>query len=61
MAPFKSKAQAKFMFANKPVLAKEFASKTPSIKALPKYSGKGTKARLNTAANKMLFNSKYSK
>lgn len=33
--PFKSKAQAKFMFAKKPELAKEFASKTSSIKALP--------------------------
>lgn len=26
-----------------------------------KYSGKGTKARLNTAASKMMFSSKYSK
>ncbi len=26
-----------------------------------KYSGKGTKARLNTAASKMMFGSKYSK
>ena len=34
--PFKSKAQAKYMFAKKPALAKEFASKTKSIKALPK-------------------------
>lgn len=25
-----------------------------------KYSGKGTRARLNTAAEKMVFNSKYS-
>lgn len=25
------------------------------------HSGKGTKARLNTAASKMMFNSKYSK
>lgn len=59
--PFKSKAQAKFMFAKKPALAKEFAAKTPSIKALPHHSGKGTKARLNTAAEKMMFSSKYSK
>lgn len=34
--PFKSKAQAKYMFAKMPKLAKEFASKTPSIKKLPK-------------------------
>ena len=33
--PFKSKAQAKYLFAKKPELAKEFASKTKSIKALP--------------------------
>lgn len=60
--PFTSKAQAKFMFAKKPALAKEFASKTPSIKALPAHhSGKGTKARMNTAAEKMMFKSKYSK
>ena len=60
--PFKSKAQAKYMFAKKPALAKEFAAKTPSIKALPAHhSGKGTKARLNTAAEKHLFSSKGSK
>ncbi len=35
--PFKSKAQAKFMFAKKPELAKEFAAKTKNIKALPDY------------------------
>lgn len=34
--PFKSKAQAKWMFANKPKMAKEWASETPSIKSLPK-------------------------
>lgn len=33
--PFKSKAQAKYMFANHPKIAKEFAKKTPSIKSLP--------------------------
>jgi hypothetical protein len=35
MSPFRSKAQARFMFAKKPKLAKEFASKTKSIKSLP--------------------------
>ena len=34
--PFKSKAQAKWMFSNKPKMAKEWASKTKSIKKLPK-------------------------
>jgi hypothetical protein len=33
--PFKSKAQAKWMFKNKPKMAKEWASKTSSIKKLP--------------------------
>lgn len=38
--PFKSKAQAKFLFANKPELAKEFASKTKNIKKLPNRTRK---------------------
>lgn len=33
--PFKSKAQAKWMFSNKPKMAKEWASKTKAIKKLP--------------------------
>lgn len=33
--PFKSKAQARFMFSQKPKLAKEFAAATSSIKDLP--------------------------
>ncbi len=42
--PFKSKAQAKYMFANHPKIAKEFASETKSIKALPqKVKKKGKK------------------
>lgn len=60
--PFTSKAQAKFMFAKHPTIAKEFASKTPSISKLPEHhSGKGTRARLESAAEKMMFNSKRSK
>ncbi len=35
--PFKSKAQARFMFAKHPAIAKEFAAKTSSIKSLPDY------------------------
>lgn len=34
--PFESKAQAKFMFAKHPEMAKEMASKTPNMKKLPK-------------------------
>lgn len=33
--PFKSKKQARWMFANKPGIAKEWAAATPSIKKLP--------------------------
>lgn len=35
--PFKSKAQAHYMFAVKPELAKEFAAKTKSIAKLPEH------------------------
>lgn len=33
--PFKSKAQARMMFATHPAIAKEMASKTPNMKKLP--------------------------
>lgn len=33
--PFKSKAQAREMYAKQPEVAKEFSKKTKSIKALP--------------------------
>ena len=33
--PFASKAQARYLFSQHPDVAKEFASKTKSIKALP--------------------------
>lgn len=33
--PFKSQAQRKFLFSQKPEIAKEFASKTPKGKKLP--------------------------
>lgn len=33
----------------------------PKESETPKFQGKGTRARLNTAAEKHLFNSKYSK
>lgn len=34
--PFKSKAQQKWMFANKSKMAKKWAKHTPKIKSLPK-------------------------
>lgn len=37
MMPFESQAQARFMFAKHPEIAKEFASKTASIKDLPEH------------------------
>jgi len=43
MPPFKSRAQAAWMFKNKPAMAKEWASKTKSIKRLPKRVKKGKK------------------
>jgi len=46
--PFKSKAQAKWMFANKPKMAKEWASETPSIKKLPK------KVKMTDRMNKII-------
>ena len=39
--PFKSKSQLRWMFANKPAMAKEWADHTPSIKALPDKAPKG--------------------
>lgn len=51
--PFVSKKQERFLFAKKPEVAKKFVEHT-------KYAGKGTKARLNTAAEKHMFGSKHS-
>jgi hypothetical protein len=33
--PFKSLAQMRLMFAKNPKMAKEWAAKTPNVKALP--------------------------
>lgn len=41
--PFKSKKQAGFMFAKKPKMAKEWAEKTPDMKALPQQAKSGLK------------------
>lgn len=38
--PFKSKAQRRFLFSQKPKIAKEFAAKTPKGKKLPEKLGK---------------------
>lgn len=44
--PFKSKAQARYMYAVKPELAKEFAAKTVSMKGLPEKKEKPKKPRM---------------
>ena len=41
--PFQSKAQARYLFAKEPKVAREFASKTPSIKSLPEHKKKKKK------------------
>ena len=42
--PFKSSSQRAFLYANKPKIAKEFASKTPKGAKLPKkVKNKGKK------------------
>ena len=51
--PFKSQAQAKFMFAKHPKMAKEWADVTPSIKELPeKVSPKKRKKKKSSKAKK---------
>ncbi len=65
--PFKSKSQMRAAFggylgSTMKAKAPQWAKETPNLKELPKHhSGKGTRGRLNTAANKMMFNSKQSK
>jgi len=51
--PFKSAKQKAYLMAKKPEVAKKFMKHE-------KYSGKGTRARLNTAAEKMMFGSRAS-
>lgn len=53
----------RYMYAKHPKMAKEFAKHTKNAKSLPEkahHSGKGTRSRLNTAAEKTLFRSHYS-
>ncbi len=47
--PFSSKAQARYLFMKDPAVAKEFASKTKSIKSLPEHvsnKNKSMKAKM---------------
>lgn len=43
--PFKSKAQERWMWANKPKMAKEWESKTPDRKRLPQRVRKSSKKK----------------
>lgn len=43
--PFKSKAQAKWMFANKPEMAEKWAKHTKNMKKLPKRVSKKSKQK----------------
>ncbi len=43
--PFKSKKQMRWMFKNKPEMAKEFAAATPNPKKLPEKVKKATKKK----------------
>ena len=53
--PFKSEAQRRFMYSQKPKLAAEFESKTPNTLALPKYVGdKGKQMRKSSAMKNVL-------
>lgn len=47
--PFRSQKQAKWMFTNKPSMAKEWAKVTPSIKKLPKQVKKNGTSKKNKA------------
>ena len=51
----------KYFLATKREVKKMIAQKQPPpLKVEPHHSGKGTKARINTIAEKMLFNSHIS-
>ena len=41
--PFVSQAQARYMFANHPKIAKEFASHTKNMKGLPQHKKRYSK------------------
>jgi hypothetical protein len=49
--PFKSKAQARFMFSQHPAIAKEFATMTPNISALPEYVKSKKRKKSKSIAN----------
>lgn len=50
--PFKSQAQRRFLFARKPKVAREFASKTKNIKALPEKVVRGALSKVRKRRKK---------
>lgn len=50
--PFKSKAQARFMFSQHPKIAKEFAQATPNMKKLPPRVVQGHSYKMRPGASK---------
>lgn len=56
----KSLKQERYFNANKPKLEAQGVNEWNSA-SKTHHSGKGTRGRLNTAASKMMFNSRYSK
>lgn len=47
--PFESKKQAKYLWANEPEIAREFASKTKDFKKLPEKKAKTQLERIKDA------------
>ena len=52
--PFKSKAQQKWMFANKPEMAKEWADKTKDFSKLPEHVAKKEGGFVNKTSHKLM-------
>lgn len=58
--PFKSKAQAKYLFANHPKVAKEFATMTPNMSALPSRVKK-SKGRAKKGKQRLMLHQKVAR
>ncbi len=50
--PFKSRAQQRWMFSQKPEMAREWAKETPRIDALPEHVKKKKKKKKNNKKSK---------
>lgn len=53
--PFKSEQQRKFMYSQKPEMAKEWEKETPKGKKLPKYAPKKKKKKKSHADYRILL------